>query len=145
MGNEVVKGQRRSGGHHLGARHDQPGICFLLDMHEDVAHLFDGAVTIDVSGHSIIVHQVAPLPGIGTCGVQTQDRATQTGLLEIDTLTALLDLDGHVTTSDRLYAHATISSRPRTRNSLKNRRFLTSARMSPSMRARSIFTSPKMS
>ena len=47
MGDEGVVGQRRAGGHHLGAGHDDAGIGFLLDVAVDVADFLRRTVAVD--------------------------------------------------------------------------------------------------
>ena len=47
MGDEGVVGQHRSGGDHLGARHDDAGVGLLLDVAADVADFVRRAVAVD--------------------------------------------------------------------------------------------------
>jgi hypothetical protein len=57
VGDEVVMGERGSRGDHLGAADDQAAVGFLLDMHVDVANLFQLLVAVDRRIHDGVIDE----------------------------------------------------------------------------------------
>src|SRR4051794_11576789 len=98
---------------------------------------------------SFICQQVAPLPSIRTCGMQTYQRNSAAALLEVNAVDFVFDLDMHVAPDDRLdkSAHVAALTLPRgnASTSLKNCRWLMNGNRSPSKMASPLLVSANKS